>query len=102
MDRTDAATVGVPEMPGPLTDDALVRRIIDAASAAPSIHNTQPWRFRLAGPDLIEVHADPDRMLWVADPHGRALLISCGPRCSISGWPSATAATGPWSGRCRP
>jgi nitroreductase len=59
-----------------LTDD-MVRRIVDAASAAPSIHNTQPWRFRVTG-DLIEVHGDPDRMLWVADPKGRALRVSCG------------------------
>src|SRR6202008_2280501 len=28
--------------------------------------------------DLIEVHGDPDRMLWVADPRGRALHLSCG------------------------
>jgi hypothetical protein len=59
-----------------LTDD-MVRRLVDAAAAAPSIHNTQPWRFRVTG-DLIEVHGDPDRMLWVADPRGRALHMSCG------------------------
>lgn len=65
-------------MLSPLADDAFVHRIFTAASAAPSIHNTQPWRFRLAGRDLIEVHADPDRMLWIADPLGRALHLSCG------------------------
>jgi nitroreductase len=61
-----------------LHDDALVHRIVGAASAAPSIHNTQPWRFRIAGHDLIEVYADIDRMLWIADPKGRALHLSCG------------------------
>ena len=61
----------------PLAEDGIVRRLIDAAGAAPSIHNTQPWRFRVTG-DLIEVHGDPDRMLWVADPLGRALHLSCG------------------------
>jgi nitroreductase len=65
-------------MPGLLEDDALVRRIISAASAAPSVHNTQPWRFRVAGPDLVELHAELDRMLWIADPRGRALYLSCG------------------------
>ncbi len=65
-------------MPSPLADDAFVHRILTAASAAPSIHNTQPWRFRLAGTDVVEVHADLDRMLWVADPLGRALHLSCG------------------------
>jgi nitroreductase len=57
--------------------DGMVRKLIEAAAAAPSIHNTQPWRFRVTG-DLIELHGDPDRMLWVADPRGRALHLSCG------------------------
>jgi nitroreductase len=61
----------------PLAGDGVARRLIDAAGAAPSIHNTQPWRFWVTD-DLIEVHGDPDRMLWVADPLGRALHLSCG------------------------
>ncbi len=61
----------------PLAEDDVVRRLIGAAGAAPSIHNTQPWRFRITD-DLIELHGDPDRMLWVADPRGRALHLSCG------------------------
>ena len=61
----------------PLAEDGVVRMLISAAGAAPSIHNTQPWRFRVTG-DLIEVRGDPDRMLWVADPLGRALHLSCG------------------------
>src|SRR6266700_3959224 len=60
-----------------LADEGVIRRLIDAAAAAPSIHNTQPWRFRVTG-DVIEVHGDPGRMLWVADPRGRALHLSCG------------------------
>lgn len=62
----------------PLADAGIVRRIVEAAGAAPSIHNTQPWRFRVAGDDLLEVHGDPERMLWVADAHGRAIHLSCG------------------------
>ncbi len=61
----------------PLAEDGVVRMLIGAAGAAPSIHNTQPGRFRVVG-DLIELHGDPDRMLWVADPRGRALHLSCG------------------------
>jgi hypothetical protein len=61
----------------PLVEDGVVRKLIDAAGAAPSIHNTQPWRFSVTD-DLIEIHGDPDRMLWVADPKGRALYLSCG------------------------
>src|SRR5262252_8165460 len=62
----------------PLADAGIARRIVEAAGAAPSIHNTQPWRFRVVGDDMVEVHGDPDRMLWVADPCGRALHLSCG------------------------
>jgi nitroreductase len=53
------------------------RVLVAAASAAPSIHNTQPWRF-VVGPRTIEVHADPARGLAVIDPSARALIISCG------------------------
>ena len=62
----------------PLAAAGIARKIVEAAGAAPSIHNTQPWRFRVAGDDLLEIHGDPDRMLWVADAHGRALHLSCG------------------------
>jgi nitroreductase len=62
----------------PLADAGIARRIVQAAGAAPSIHNTQPWRFRVAGDDLLEIYGDPARMLWVADAHGRALHLSCG------------------------
>jgi len=47
------------------------------AARAPSVHNTQPWRFRADG-DVIELHADPDRLLAAIDPVGRELMISCG------------------------
>jgi nitroreductase len=61
-----------------LANDGILRRVIESASAAPSIHNTQPWRFTVVADDLLEVHADPDRALWVSDPHARALYLSCG------------------------
>ena len=47
------------------------------AVLAPSTHNTQPWRFRVDGPEL-EVLADRSRGLPVIDPDDRALVISCG------------------------
>jgi nitroreductase len=61
----------------PLAKDGVVRKLIAAVGAAPSIHNTQPWRFWVTD-DVVEVHGDPDRMLWAADPRGRALHLSCG------------------------
>jgi hypothetical protein len=51
--------------------------LIDAASQAPSVHNTQPWWFGVAG-SRLSLHADVDRKLAVADPDGREMLISCG------------------------
>ena len=50
--------------------------LIATAARAPSVHNTQPWRFRV-GTCAIELYADPSRKLRV-DPVGRELLISCG------------------------
>ena len=54
-----------------------VRRVIGLASLAPSVHNTQPWWWRVQA-NLLELHADPDRQLTAADPHGRNMTISCG------------------------
>ena len=43
------------------------------ATLAPSMHNTQPWRFRvLRDSQTIQLRADPERMLPHGDPHGRA------------------------------
>jgi len=50
--------------------------LIATAARAPSVHNTQPWRFRV-GPSAIELYCDPRRKLRV-DPAGREMLISCG------------------------
>ncbi|MFB4298531.1 Acg family FMN-binding oxidoreductase [Actinomadura sp. NTSP31] len=54
-----------------------VRAAVADAVQAPSVHNTQPWRFSARG-SRISLRADPDRRLDVADPQGREMLISCG------------------------
>lgn len=57
----------------------LIDGLLRAAVAAPSMHNTQPWRFRVSPESAtIEVRADPARKLPVSDPHGRAVHIACG------------------------
>ncbi len=57
----------------------MVRRFVESAVAAPSMHNTQPWRFRYHEEDqTIGVYADPSRMLRHADPEGRTVHIACG------------------------
>ncbi|MEU8344854.1 hypothetical protein AB0C74_24400 [Spirillospora sp. NPDC048832] len=53
------------------------RKAVEDAVWAPSVHNTQPWRFGLLGA-RISLSADIDRRLDVADPDGREMLISCG------------------------
>ena len=55
---------------------AQVSYLIGMAARAPSVHNTQPWRFQVR-PGAIELYADPRRKLR-ADPVGREMLISCG------------------------
>ena len=47
------------------------------AVRAPSVHNTQPWQWRISG-EVIELRADRSRQLTAADPAQRALLLSCG------------------------
>jgi nitroreductase len=54
-----------------------ISAIVEAASAAPSLHNSQPWQFEAAG-DEVRLHGVPERALPVADPEARALYISCG------------------------
>ncbi|GAA0926098.1 Acg family FMN-binding oxidoreductase [Nonomuraea longicatena] len=57
--------------------DQAARTALEAARWAPSVHNTQPWSFAVAGEE-ISVRADPDRKLRLGDPGGREVLISCG------------------------
>lgn len=47
------------------------------AVAAPSIFNSQPWRWAV-GVDRLELRADRSRQLHAVDPNGRLLTISCG------------------------
>ena len=48
-----------------------------AAGYAPSIHNTQPWRWRVL-PGGLQLFADRSRQLSATDPDGRLLTLSCG------------------------
>ena len=64
-------------MSEPAFTGADLRAAVPAASRAPSLHNTQPWRFRLRD-GAIEVLIDPARRLHTTDPTGWGARISCG------------------------
>jgi hypothetical protein len=63
-----------PTVPIPVSKLA---RLVAPAARAPSVHNTQPWRFR-ASRDMIDLLTDRSRKLPRIDPAGREMLISCG------------------------
>jgi len=64
-------------MSTPMTADQIAEHVVAEAVWAPSVHNTQPWRFTV-GSQQISLYADPERRLEVADPDGREMMISCG------------------------
>jgi nitroreductase len=66
---------GQPAAPAVL-DSGEIARYVAAAVWAPSVHNTQPWRFAAVG-QQISLRADAGRQLIMADPEGRAMMISC-------------------------
>ncbi|SBT39202.1 Acg family FMN-binding oxidoreductase [Micromonospora auratinigra] len=67
--------------PSTWTEQTPTVRVLEAAARqslhAPSVFNTQPWRWRVTR-DALELRADPDRRLATTDPDGRLLTLSCG------------------------
>lgn len=53
-----------------------LRFMLGYAILAPSLHNAQPWLFRIVD-DHVELLADRTRALPVIDPHDRVLTIGC-------------------------
>jgi hypothetical protein len=51
--------------------------LVAHATRAPSVHNTQPWRFRWSG-NVVDIGLDLHRGLVSSDPMGREAVISCG------------------------
>ncbi|BBZ38059.1 Acg family FMN-binding oxidoreductase [Mycobacterium conspicuum] len=58
-------------------DAETLRTALELATRAPSIHNTQPWRWRV-GTQSLDLFCEPDMQLRSTDPDGRDLIISCG------------------------
>lgn len=58
-------------------DAQTIRTALTLATRAPSVHNTQPWRWKV-GQHSIHLFADPARHLVHTDPDRRELMVSCG------------------------
>jgi nitroreductase len=64
----------------PTTERPLSTALAEAAATAgraPSVHNTQPWRWRVL-PDTLELRMVRAPQLAGTDPQGRLLTLSCG------------------------
>jgi hypothetical protein len=57
--------------------EAACRAVVHAATRAPSVHNSQPWRFTRDATGL-DLFAEETRRLPVLDPYGRQVHLSCG------------------------
>lgn len=78
-------------------DAATMRTALALAIRAPSVHNIQPWQWRV-GVDSVHLYADPKRHLVHTDPDGRDLMVSCG--AALHHCVVALAALG-WQSRIR-
>ena len=62
----------------PNVTEPVIHELIRTACLAPSVHNTQPWSWRVLDATTIELYADRTRQLSATDPLGRDLALSCG------------------------
>lgn len=58
-------------------DRETIQTVLSLATRAPSVHNTQPWRWRV-GSKSLHLCADRGLHLPSTDPDGRDLILSCG------------------------
>ncbi len=58
-------------------DIKLITTAVELAARAPSLHNSQPWRW-VASTTSVDLFVDPDRTVTSTDRSGREAIISCG------------------------
>ena len=71
-------TLTASEITGAAPQRGVARSIVAMAMRAPSLHNTQPWRWRICSENTLELYADHDRQLHGVDPRGRLMMLSLG------------------------
>lgn len=84
------------DMPVKTPEPDVIRDAVLLASRAPSLHNSQPWRWVVEGARM-HLWADPRRMMPASDHTGREMTLSCGAildhlrvAMAAAGWDSAT------------
>ncbi|MGW7363731.1 Acg family FMN-binding oxidoreductase [Streptomyces sp. NPDC054841] len=66
-------------MSSPSLDAVAVESLVTDAASAPSMHNAQPWKFRLLRESgSLQLRGDPERAMPRTDPSHRALHLGCG------------------------
>ncbi|MBX7433664.1 NAD(P)H nitroreductase [Mycobacterium sp. Y57] len=60
-----------------VVDTEVIRDALWLACRAPSLHNSQPWRWRIEG-SAVQLFLDAERAPRHTDTTGRELVISCG------------------------
>jgi len=65
-------------MQSPSLDRQALSLLVSDAGSAPSMHNAQPWKFRLLPDGRIQLRADMERTIPLADPEHRGLHLGCG------------------------
>jgi nitroreductase len=58
-------------------DRETIHTVLSLATRAPSVHNSQPWRW-CVGSQSLQLYADTTRHLPSTDPDRRDLMLSCG------------------------
>ena len=64
-------------MPATMVDAEVIRNAVRLACRAPSLHNSQPWRWVAEGA-TVQLFPDKDRVVYSTDHSGREALIGCG------------------------
>jgi nitroreductase len=76
MKVIDAAEAGE-TMTQMMSDTKVVTTAVELACHAPSLHNSQPWKW-VASNSNVDLFVDPLRMVTATDKSGREAIISCG------------------------